>query len=104
MKIVAVTSCPTGIAHTYMAAEAIQRAAKAKGHEIFVETQGAGGLKPVPADFLASADVVIFAADVEVRDKERFASLPTVVGTVKKAIKDAAGLVTEAEQLVGGVN
>jgi fructose PTS system EIIBC or EIIC component len=104
MKIVAVTSCPTGIAHTFMAAEAIQRAAKAKGHEIFVETQGAGGLKRVPQDFLESADVAIFAADVEVREKERFASLPTVVGTVKMAIKDAAGLVTEAEQLIDGIN
>jgi fructose PTS system EIIBC or EIIC component len=104
MKIVAVTSCPTGIAHTFMAAEAIQKAAKAKGHEIYVETQGAGGLKRVSDEFLATADVAIFAADVEVREKERFASLPTVIGTVKKAIKDAASLVTEAEQLVGGVD
>ena len=47
MKIVAVTSCATGIAHTYMAAEALERAAKAAGHEIWVETQGAGGLKPI---------------------------------------------------------
>ena len=60
MKIVAVTSCATGIAHTYMAAEALERAAKAAGHEIWVETQGAGGLKPIPADIIAAADVCIF--------------------------------------------
>ena len=47
MKIVCVTSCATGIAHTYMAAEALERAGKAAGHEMIVETQGAGGYKPV---------------------------------------------------------
>ena len=57
MKIVAVTSCGTGIAHTYMAAEALERAARAAGHEIWVETQGAGGLKPIPNDVIAAADV-----------------------------------------------
>ena len=100
MKIVAVTSCPTGIAHTYMAAEALERAAKKAGHEIVVETQGAGGRKEIPADVLAAADVAIFAADVEVRDKDRFAHLPTVVAQVKQAIKDAAKLIAEAEAKV----
>ncbi len=100
MKIVAVTSCPTGIAHTYMAAEALERAAKKAGHEIIVETQGAGGRKEIPADILAAADVAIFAADVEVRDKQRFAHLPTVNAQVKAAIKDAAKLIGEAEALV----
>lgn len=100
MKIAAVTSCPTGIAHTFMAAESLQRAAKAAGHEIFVETQGAGGLKRIDPEYLASCDAVIFAADVEVREKERFAGKPTVVGSVKQAIKDGAGLVAQAEALV----
>ena len=45
MKFVGVTSCPTGIAHTYMAAEALEQAAKAAGHEIMIETQGSGGFK-----------------------------------------------------------
>lgn len=100
MKIVAVTSCPTGIAHTYMAAEALERAAKKAGHEIVVETQGAGGRKAIPADVLAAADVAIFAADIPVREKERFAHLPTVEAQVKSAIKDAAKIIAEAEALV----
>ena len=64
MKIVAVTSCATGIAHTYMAAEAIERAGKAAGHEMFVETQGAGGYKPISREVIQAADVVIFLADI----------------------------------------
>jgi PTS system fructose-specific IIC component len=100
MKIVAVTSCATGIAHTYMAAEALERAAKAAGHEIWVETQGAGGLKPIPADIIAAADVCIFANDIGVRDAARFAELPTVKSIPKQAIKDAAGLIAQAEELV----
>ncbi len=100
MKIVAVTSCPTGIAHTYMAAEALERAAKKAGHEIVVETQGAGGRKEIPADVLAAADVAIFAADVPVRDKERFSKLPLVEAPVKAAIKDAAKIIAEAEAKV----
>ncbi|HEX2806354.1 MAG TPA: fructose PTS transporter subunit IIB, partial [Kineosporiaceae bacterium] len=66
MKLVAVTSCPTGIAHTYMAAEALEQAARAAGHEISVETQGAAGADPIPPEVIAAADAVIFGADVEV--------------------------------------
>lgn len=97
MRIVAVTSCPTGIAHTYMAAEALEQAAHAAGHEIFVETQGAAGADPVPADQLAAAQAVVFAADVEVRGRERFAGKPLVEATVKSAIHDAAALIAKAE-------
>jgi PTS system fructose-specific IIC component len=101
MKIVAVTSCATGIAHTYMAAEALERAARAAGHEIWVETQGAGGLKPIPNDVIAAADICIFANDIAIRDAERFANLPTVKSMPKTAIKDAAGLIKQAEELLG---
>ena len=96
MKLVAVTSCPTGIAHTYMAAESIEQAAAAAGHSIAVETQGAAGAEPVPADVIADADAVIFAADVEVRNRERFAGKPLVVAPVKRAINDGPGLIAEA--------
>jgi len=96
MKLVAVTSCPTGIAHTYMAAEALEIAGRDAGHEIHVETQGAAGANPVDPAYLATADAVIFAADVDVRDRERFAHLPTVTATVKKAISDAPALVAAA--------
>ncbi len=96
MKLVAVTSCPTGIAHTYMAAESIEQAAKAAGHSITVETQGAAGAEPIPADVIAAADAVIFAADVEVRGRERFAGKPTVTAPVKRAINDGPGLIADA--------
>ncbi|MDF2744509.1 MAG: system, fructose subfamily, subunit, partial [Actinomycetia bacterium] len=97
MKIVAVTSCPTGIAHTYMAAEALEQAAKEAGHEIKVETQGAAGAEAVADADIAGADAVVFAADVEVRNRERFAGKPLVQTSVKRAINDAAGLIGEAE-------
>ena len=103
MKLVAVTSCPTGIAHTYMAAEAIEQAAKAAGHEISVETQGAAGATPIPPEVIAGADAVIFAADVEVRGRERFAGKPTITASVKRGISGAAELVTEAEQRAAAV-
>ncbi|HEV3399348.1 MAG TPA: fructose-specific PTS transporter subunit EIIC, partial [Actinomycetes bacterium] len=97
MKIVAVTSCPTGIAHTYMAAEALEQAAKDAGHEIQVETQGAAGAEAVPDAAIAGADAVVFAADVEVRNRERFAGKPLVQTSVKRAINDASSLIAEAE-------
>ena len=96
MKFVAVTSCPTGIAHTYMAAEGLEQAAKAAGHEIEVETQGAAGLTPLSPETIAAADAVIFAADVEVRDAGRFAGKPLVRAGVKKAISDGPGLIAQA--------
>jgi PTS system fructose-specific IIC component len=96
MKLVAVTSCPTGIAHTYMAAEALEQAAIAAGHEMQVETQGAAGAEALDPAVIAAADAVIFAADVDVRDKERFAGKPVVTGGVKRGINHAAEMVEEA--------
>lgn len=96
MKFVAVTSCPTGIAHTYMAAEALTLAAKELGHEIKVETQGSVGAENViTAADLKGVKAVIIAADTKV-DKSRFAGLPIVEVAVKDAIKDAKGLITQA--------
>ncbi len=105
MKFVGVTSCPTGIAHTYMAAEALEQAAARAGHSIQIETQGSGGITPLEARTIAEADAVIFAADVEVRDKGRFFGKPTVAVSVKKAINDAPALIAEAERLAaaGGI-
>ena len=105
MKFVGVTSCPTGIAHTYMAAEALEQAAKDAGHEISIETQGSGGFKKLDPAVIASADGVIFANDVEVRDKSRFAGKPTVQVGVKRAINDSSGIINEAVAAVvsGGV-
>jgi fructose PTS system EIIBC or EIIC component len=96
MKFVAVTSCPTGIAHTYMAAEGLEQAAKADGHTIEVETQGSAGFEPLGAETIAAADAVIFAADVPVRERARFAGKPLVEAGVKKAITDGPGLIAQA--------
>ncbi|MGI5352974.1 fructose-specific PTS transporter subunit EIIC [Streptomyces sp. CA-250714] len=97
-RIVAVTSCPTGIAHTYMAAESLERAAEESGSGtvITVETQGSAGFQRLDPSVIASADAVIFAHDVEVRERERFAGKPTVDVGVKAAINRPAELIAEA--------
>jgi PTS system fructose-specific IIC component len=96
MKFVGVTSCPTGIAHTYMAAEALEQAAKDAGHEIAIETQGSGGFKKLDPAVIAAADGVIFANDVEVRDRARFAGKPTIASGVKRAINEGPDMIAEA--------
>lgn len=96
MKLVAITSCPTGIAHTYMAAEALQMAAKELGLEIKVETQGSVGAENViTSNDLKEAKAVIIAADTKV-DKSRFKGMAIVEVPVKDAIKDAKGLINTA--------
>lgn len=101
MKFVAITSCPTGIAHTYMAAEALQLAAKEMGHEIKVETQGSVGAENVlTKEDLAQAHAVIIAADTAV-DKSRFAGMNLIEVSVKDAINDAKGLLTKASEAKG---
>lgn len=96
MKFVAVSSCPTGIAHTYMAAEALEQAGKAAGHEVHVETQGAAGSVPLDPALIAEADGVIYAADLDVQGKERFAGKPITDVGVKKAVHDAPGVIAQA--------
>ncbi|MFD0208498.1 fructose-specific PTS transporter subunit EIIC [Streptomyces hirsutus] len=94
-RIVAVTSCPTGIAHTYMAAEALESAGREAGVEIEVEPQGSAGFTRLDPAVIAAADGVIFAHDVPVREKERFAGKPTVDTGVKAGINRSAELIAE---------
>ncbi|QZT62983.1 PTS fructose transporter subunit IIABC [Mycolicibacterium austroafricanum] len=94
--IVAITACPTGIAHTYMAADALAAAAKEAGVTLVVETQGSSGSTPLPSDTIAGADAVIFATDVGVKDKGRFAGKPVVASGVKRAINEPAKMIAEA--------
>src|SRR6476469_5948321 len=96
LNLVGVTSCPTGIAHTYMAAEGLENAAKAAGHTIKVETQGSAGSTPLSAAEIAAADAVIFAHDLPVKDAGRFAGKPIVDVGVKKGISDGPALIEEA--------
>ncbi len=89
MNIVAVTACPTGIAHTYMAAEQIEKTARALGHDIKVETQGAMGIEnELSADDIREADVAIFAADIAVEQRDRFDGKRIIEVAVQEAIKD----------------
>ena len=95
-RIVAVTSCPTGIAHTFMAAEGLQQAAKALGHAIRVETQGSVGAQDALSDDeIAAADLVLIAADREV-DLSRFAGKRLFKSGTKPAINDGQNLIRKA--------
>ncbi|MFF2145700.1 fructose-specific PTS transporter subunit EIIC [Kitasatospora sp. NPDC058190] len=100
LRLVAVTSCPTGIAHTYMAAKALELAAARAGARIQVETQGSAGTTVLAPEVIAAADAVIFAHDVEVRDRARFAGKPTVDVGVKAAVNRADDLIAQAAGLV----
>ena len=96
LKIVAITSCPTGIAHTFMAAEGLEQGAQSQGHAIKVETQGSVGAKnTLTAEDIAAADLVIIAADTQV-DKTRFAGKRLHEASTKAAIHDGAELVRKA--------
>ncbi len=97
MKFVAVTACPTGIAHTYMAAEALQIASKDMNIEMKVETRGSVGAEnPLTDEDIKNADAVIVAADTST-PMERFAGKRVIEVSVKDAIKDAKGLIEKAK-------
>lgn len=94
--LVAITACPTGIAHTYMAADSLVAAAKDAGVTLHVETQGSSGSTPLSAETIAAAGAVIFATDVGVKDRGRFAGKPVIASGVKRAINEPAKMVAEA--------
>ncbi|WP_166823255.1 PTS fructose transporter subunit IIABC [Brevibacterium limosum] len=95
-RVVAVTACPTGIAHTYMAADALVQAGSDMGLDVVTETQGSSGTTPIDQSVIAAADAVVFAVDVDVRDKARFAGKPYVQVPVKAGIDDPQGLIRKA--------
>ena len=95
-RLVAVTACPTGIAHTYMAADSLAAAAAERGIDLQVETQGSAGSTPLDPEVIRNADAVIFAVDVDVRDKGRFAGKPVVSGPVKRGIDEPGVMIDEA--------
>jgi fructose-specific phosphotransferase system IIB component len=89
MRFIAVTACPTGIAHTYMAAESLEKTAKELGHEIKVETQGAMGIEnQLKPDDIHNADIVILATDIAIENPERFEGIPKIKVPVQLALKD----------------
>ena len=96
-RIVAITACPTGIAHTYMAADALtQTAAERDDVALTVETQGSSNNESVSQSTIDAADAVIFATDVGVRDRERFAGKPVIESGVKRAINEPGTMLDEA--------
>ncbi|WP_409328428.1 PTS fructose transporter subunit IIABC [Trujillonella humicola] len=95
-SLVAVTACPTGIAHTYMAADKLTAAAQAAGVVLHVETQGSSGSTPLDPEVVRAADAVVFAVDVGVRDRERFAGKPVVQSGTKRAINEPDVMIREA--------
>lgn len=95
-KIVAVTACPTGIAHTYMAADALKYAAEELGYDLKVETQGSSGNEKLTQADIDAADAVIFAVSVNVRERNRFAGKPFVESAVKRGIDEPKEMIAEA--------
>ena len=104
-KIIAVTACPSGVAHTYMAAENLENtgkklesAAKAKGWEVKVETQGSIGLEnELTAEDVASADMVILTKDIGIKFEERFAGKTIVRVNISDAVKRADAIMSKIE-------
>ncbi|MGY1830606.1 fructose-specific PTS transporter subunit EIIC [Geodermatophilus sp. SYSU D01180] len=95
-KLVAISACPTGIAHTYMAADKLTAAAEAEGVDLVVETQGSSGSTPLDASVIRDAEAVIFAVDVGVKDQDRFAGKPVVQSGTKRAISEPEVMIREA--------
>ena len=94
--IVGVSSCPTGIAHTFMAAEALEQAGKDRGITVAIEGQGSGKIDALDPDLIKRATAVIFAHDLPVKGRERFAGKPVIDVGVKAAVNDAGSLVDKA--------
>ena len=102
MFIVAVASCPVGIAHTYMAAANLKKAAQAKGIEIKVETQGATGIEDeLTAEDIARADGAIIASDVRIKNPGRLEPVPTLTVGGSEAVRDAKSVIEELVEAIG---
>ncbi len=101
MKFLAVTACPSGVAHTYMSAEALEKAAKKKGIDIKVETQGSVGVenKITPED-VQTADAIILTKDMPILDEGRFAGKTVVRVAISDAIKKADAIIAKLEEHV----
>ena len=101
MKLAIVSACSTGIASTYMAAEALELAARAQGHWVKVETQGTIGIEnKITKQEAQSVDAVIFATDIKIRGKERFAGRPIFEVKVNEAIHRADEVIRRVAELV----
>ncbi len=101
MKIVAVTACPVGMAHTYMASAALKEAADKNGIEIKIETQGMSGIKDkITKEDLKDTDAVIMTKDVVIEEFERFAGIPTYKTTTSELIKKSDEIIKATIELI----
>ncbi|ARD42347.1 PTS fructose transporter subunit IIABC [Actinomyces gaoshouyii] len=94
--IVGATSCPTGIAHTFMAAEALEQAGTERGITVRIEGQGSGKIDALDSELIKRADAVVFAHDLPIKGRERFAGKPVIDVGVKAAVNDAGSLIDQA--------
>lgn len=98
-SFVGVTKCPVGIAHTYMAAEKLQKSGEAKGYTVKVETQGAqGNENELTEDDIKNADFVILAIDVAIEGMDRFIGKKVLLASTANAIKDSDTLIADAQK------
>lgn len=99
MKIVGITACPTGIAHTYITKEKLIEAAKGRGHSCIIETQGSiGSEDELTSEEIEAADVVILAVDVKISGESRFIGKPTVKVPTETVMQNARGLIEAIEK------
>jgi len=100
MKIVAVTACPTGIAHTYMAADALQKEAQKQNISMKVETQGAMGIEnQLSALDIAGADIVLIASDIEIEQRARFTGSKIHCITIEEVLIDVSSVLNRLKRL-----
>jgi fructose-specific PTS system IIB-like component len=100
-KLVAICACPMGLAHTFMAAQAIEDGAKELGYEVKVETQGADGIQnELTAKDIAEAKIIIQAIAVTPINNERFDAYEIFEVDLQDVIKDAKGIITEIESMI----
>lgn len=98
MKIVAVTACPTGIAHTYMAADVLRKEAAKRNIQIKVETQGAMGIEnQLQAADIAHADIVLIVSDIEIEHRARFTGSKIHCVTIEEVLTDAATVIARCQ-------
>jgi len=97
LNIVAVTACPTGIAHTYMAAEQLEKTARQLGYQIKVETQGSMGIEnELSQADVDAASVAILACDIAIEKMERFARIRKIEVSAQEAIKNPRAVLARA--------
>lgn len=101
MNVLAVTACPSGVANTFMAAEALEMAAKELGWNIKVETQGVLGIEnEISQDDVTKADVAILTNNVKIKNEERFSTLPVIQISVSDAIKNPDKIMREVSNIL----